>query len=346
MLRRLLLSLACMTVAMPLVAAHCVAQLTTSEDASVLLFPFIVADGQHDTVVQLVNGAPRVTFVHCVYTPGGAGGANQELGFDLVLVTRQPTHWVASTGRPLDPSDDNCDRNMTACDGAGFDPGSVPALPEGFQGDLLCVQVDRSRAPFSGNALRGSATLLDTDSGDIAKYAAVGLPGLAFNDADNTLCLGGEESDTCPRGAEYAACPRTWLLEQRSEGAAPPGVGSGLASRSDLILETCSRRAGTGAAHVQMFVTNEFEQRLSTTVDVARWMRVALADLQIFTREVTGSDFVHVAVMTPTDPPGIALVALSRRVSEGGAAAGGSIAAVPFADGIRSAQDRIVLVAE
>ena len=92
-------------------------------------------------------------------------------------------------------------------------------MPEGFRGTLDCVQLDRGGAPTSGNALRGIATLIGAD-GDVAKYEAVGIPGAPANDADGILCLGGEAGEDCPRGAEYGACPLTWLLGTRAEDVA------------------------------------------------------------------------------------------------------------------------------
>ena len=138
------------------------------------------------------------------------------------------------------------------------------------------MQIDRSLAPMSGNALRGSATLFDTAGPDVAKYAAIGLSGLPRNDADETLCLGGEATTACPRGAEYTACPQSWLLEHRAEGrrraATPVRREHGPTDRG-----TCSRQAGTGSAVVQMSVTNELEQRFSTSVQVQRWAEIPLA---------------------------------------------------------------------
>ena len=196
------------------------AQYIAGAGASLQFFPLVVVDGAHDTMIQLANGSPQRIFVRCSYTPGGAGGVNAAVNFDLVLVSRQPTHWVASAGRLADPNDQPCGAETVECDGAGLDPGRIPPLPDGFEGDLLCVQVDRSGASMSGNALRGFATLVDTVGGDVAKYPGVGLTGNQYNDADATLCLGGpEQPDTCPRGAEYAACPEAWILERRGRGA-------------------------------------------------------------------------------------------------------------------------------
>lgn len=322
------------------------AQFIAGAGASLQFFPLVVVDGAHDTLIQLANGSPQRIFVRCTYTPGGAGGVNAAVNFDLVLVSRQPTHWVASAGRLADPNDQPCGRETTVeCDGAGLDPGAIPPLSDGFEGDLLCVQIDRSGAPMSGNALRGFATLVDTVGGDVAKYPGVGLTGNRYNDANQTLCLGGQEQpDTCPRGAEYAACPEAWMLEHRAEGAAPGAAPGTPGERTRLAIVTCSRRGGSGAATVQLQVFNELEQRFSASVPVQRWAEIALADNAIFSRDVLGTDFAQTVVRSSMGSPGIIVVALGDRRAADGGTAGGSIAVVPHAVGAHADQDRIVLV--
>jgi len=341
MSHRLLLPLVGIAAAAWLVAAPSRAQVTTVEGASVQFFPLVAADAGRDTLIQLANGSPQRIFVRCVYTPGGLGGQNAAVDFHLVLDKFQPTHWLASTGREVNPDDEPCDREMPACDGAGLDPGRIPPLPEDFAGDLICIQVDRSDAPVSGNALRGVATLVDTASGDIAKYPSVGLRGAPVNDADETLCLGGEASAECPRGAEYAGCPLSWSLLHRAEGGAPDR----LQAHTKLVIATCSRRAGTGAGVAQILIFNEFEQRLSTSFSVQRWTEVALADNPIFDRDVHGSDFLQTRLRPSAASPGFVVIGFTSLASSDGAETGGSAGAVPHMQGVAPG-DRIVLADE
>ena len=44
-------------------------------------------------------------------------------------------------------------------DGSGLDPGAIPPVPPGFEGELKCVQVDASGTPFGGNNLKGEAVI-------------------------------------------------------------------------------------------------------------------------------------------------------------------------------------------
>ena len=330
------------TVAALLPCGRAAAQVTTDTGASVLFLPAVVADAERDTVIQLTNRSMRVTYARCVYTAGEAGG-DDSLSFDLALVARQSTHWVASRGRLADPTDMPCTRTMTSdCDGAGLDPGRIPELPAGFRGDLVCVQLDRSGAPTSGNALRGSATLIGAD-GDVAKYEAIGLVGAPGNDADSVLCLGGAASENCPRGAEYASCPGSWLLPVRAEGT-PHGPAPGSPTQQNtIVIAACARRSGSGGTIVQIANVNEFEQRFSTSVPVQRWKEYPLTDA-IFTREVLGTDFMQTSLRAVENVgSGVVVIALSRQVDGEGGAAGGAVAAVPYAEGARGTQDRILL---
>lgn len=311
--------------------------------ASILFFPLVVVDSEHDTVIRLANRSTRVSFARCEYSPAGGGSGGEATTFTLLLQSRQPTQWQASRGRAVDPSDLPCEESVNDCPGAGLDPGGIPPLPEGFRGDLLCVQVDRSHAPTPGNALRGSATLSDT-SGDTANYEGIGLRGLAQNDGDDVLCLGGAVGEDCPRGPEYAACPASWLIGLRADGT-PQQSGAGAPTiRNTLAVTTCSRRSGGGGATLNLFVTNEFEQRLSASTVVQRNEEIPLADFPILQRDVLGSDFAQLRVR-PAGPPsgGVVIVALSDRADAAGNTAGGAEAVLPYPEGAHDQTDRIVL---
>ena len=115
------------------------AQVTTERGASILVFPKVLADVSGDTVVQLANLSDNSIDTYCAYVDGRSGSW-QSFGFSIALGSHHPVHWSASTGRMAGP---------------GEDPLDIPAAPSGFRGELLCVQVDGTGAPFSGNELAG-----------------------------------------------------------------------------------------------------------------------------------------------------------------------------------------------
>ena len=75
-----------------------------------------------------------------------------------------------------------------------------------------------------------------------------------------------------------------------------------------------------------------------------RWAEIALADNNVFSRDVLGTDFAQTVVRSSMGSPGIIVVALGDRRATDGGTAGGSIAVVPHAVGARADRDRIVLV--
>jgi len=343
---RLLVAVA---VALSFVATRGTAQVTAGGGASILFFPFVTTDGDRDTVIQLANRSTRVTYARCAYTSGEGDAA--ALSFDLTLMARQTTHWVVSRGRSVDPSDAVCTNGsdttprVTDCDGAGFDPGRIPPMPEGFRGTLDCVQLDRGGAPTSGNALRGIATLIGAD-GDVAKYEAVGIPGAPANDADGVLCLGGEVGEGCPQGAEYGACPLSWLLATRAEDVPQSAAEGAPTLHTSLVIITCGRGADTDNAIVQYFATNEFESRFSGSTAVSRWKELSAASERVLRREVAGTDFIQLRLKSREQGPGIIVLALTDFRSPAGNSEGGAVVSVPSAEGVRSSQDRFVLAGE
>ncbi len=289
-----------------------VAQVTTEQSASILVFPKVIADGTRDTIIQISNTSNSMVHAHCFYVNGAltlpdqpAGLLNPplctEIDFDLWLTKQQPTHWVVSQGRTVDPTDALCTPTNSACNGAGFDPGRVPPTVPDFTGELKCVEVDASGAPMSGNHLKGEATLVslgnDTPAGDVAKYNALGIIGLETNNGDNVLCLGGGSSDACANGAEYNACPQTWILDSLAEDAPDQVNGSGSHVDQFITVVPCQENFETQVATsvtVQFAITNEFEQTFSASTTVTCWAELEL-DLinQVFERDFVGSDFVQ-----------------------------------------------------
>jgi hypothetical protein len=269
------------------------ADVTTEQSASILVFPKVIANGTRDTVIQITNTSNSMVHAHCFYVngaltdptlPPGAGNPPlwTEIDFDLVLTRQQPTHWVVSEGRLVDPGDDVCSRSNTDCNGAGFDPGRVPPVVADFTGELKCIEVDASGAPLAGNHLKGEATLIDEDTGDVAKYNALGVLGLETLNDDNVLCLGGEPTDQCPLGAEYNACPDTWILNHEVEGGEDPVLGEGSTVSTDITVVPCAQNFETqvpASVTIQFAVYDEFESVFSASTTVTCWADLTLSDI-------------------------------------------------------------------
>jgi hypothetical protein len=180
------------------------AQLTTEKSASVLVFPKVIANGTRDTIIQITNTSNSMVHAHCFYVNAAPTNPSlpphpvlnpplwQEIDFDIWLTKQQPTHWVVSRGRPVNPNDPVCDRTADnyECPDSGIDPGRVPPVVADFVGELKCVEVDASGAPISGNHLKGEATVV-TQNVCGPQRECTGSGGRCMSDND---C---EVGDTC-----------------------------------------------------------------------------------------------------------------------------------------------------
>ena len=123
--------------------------------------------GGIDTLIEVTNISNSMVHARCFYvnaidTPFGP--IWQVTDFTIWLTKQQPTHWLASTGRPTNPFDSCIDgtgniKPSVSCADAGIDPGAIPPVPDGFQGELKCVEVDVAENPIGGNHLKGDAML-------------------------------------------------------------------------------------------------------------------------------------------------------------------------------------------
>lgn len=318
------------------------ADITTERSASILIYPKVVFDSSGlqtgtpvDTIIQISNTSNSMVFAHCFYVNAAppdptrpSGPTNlprwQEVDFEIFLTKQQPTHWVLSSGR-LDDQSDNRNPCNVDCSGAGFDPGRVPpAGDDPFTGELKCIEVDSSGAPINGNHLKGEATIVTTDGrAEVSKYNAVGVLGLNTdqnsNNSDNVLCLGGGVSPSCPNGAEYNACPQTVILNHFAENATDPvieALGHGQNGKSsvstELTLVPCTEdfeNQAIPSVVVQFLITNEFEQQFSTSTTVTCWGNFKLNTIgpigRIFEFVPLGSRFAQTR-MSPAgdDQPG------------------------------------------
>lgn len=297
-----------------------------TDGGSILLFPHVESDQQWDTAIQIVNTSTSVVYADCHYVNINSGPGLSD--FSIVLFGQQPTHWLASRGRAEFENDPLCSIQFpggstlqTRCDGAGFDPGAIPAIGSDFSGYLQCVQVDASGAPVSGNALAGTATLRRAGSADVAKYEALEILGFPANDADGLLCLGGDPGEGCPRGAEYQTCPEEWLFTL-------PAAGSGRGTivpadeeaQPSLTIMPCAIDFASGldrSIDLSLRAVNELEQVFTASARADGWLSSPLADLSnIFAEEILGTELFLLRVAPAHgDPPFDALVRVERSSS-------------------------------
>lgn len=283
------------------------AEVSTDVSGSVLVFPKVVygpfnSDSARDpslirdTVIQIANTSNNMVHAHCFYVNAEVvNGASlwQITDFSIWLTRQQPTHWVASEGRAVDFSDNvEGGSTHTVYDGAGLDPGAIPPVPEGFEGELKCVEVDASDTPFAGNNLKGEA-LLRSASGDVSKANALAILGngdLVPGNPPNVLTLDNSDQQGGNDG-EYNACPNTWLLDHFVDGA-PNQVIQEFNStwcesnecpiRTYLTLVPCTEdfeNDTPATVTVQFAITNEFEQPFSASTTVTCYETTRLADI-------------------------------------------------------------------
>lgn len=280
------------------------AEVTSDLSASVVVWPKVVSNSVRDTVIQLANTSNNLVHVHCFYVDASPLFPNQpvhpvlnprrwqETDFLLWLTRQQPYHWVASQGRPVNPTDDPGE------DGYGLDAGAVPPVPPGFEGELKCIQIDASGIPFGGNNLKGEAVLRRVD-GDVSKYSAVGIlanPDLANAEPSRELRLDNTEGND----GEFNSCPNTLLLNHFTDGAPDLAVANltpelcgavdsepldefnSCPIRTELTLVPCSQDFENQiptTVTVQFAIFNEFEQEFSASTSVECWENFSLGDI-------------------------------------------------------------------
>jgi len=252
---------------------------STDRPGSILMFPKVVRDGTRDTIIQITNTGNNVNSVYCQYVNGEATRTGAPLcsltDFELLLTRQQPTQWSASAGRQVLPGD------APGSSGAGFDPGLIPPLPEGFTGALVCAEVmpDGSQAPYGQNRLKGEATLVSA-GGDVSKYNATAIPAIPDVGTDNVLSL---------NNAEYGRCASQYRLNFIPGGAPDPVIDaygmSGVSSvETGLTLLPCDldfRNGLRGGGTMGVLVWDEFETRYSGSFPYACWTNLDLRSLAI-----------------------------------------------------------------
>jgi hypothetical protein len=228
----------------------------------------------------------------------------------------------------------------------------IPPVVDYFEGELKCVEVDASGAPLSGNHLKGEATLytwVDDDSRqDIAKYNALGVLGNENNNGDGVLCLGGDVTDDCPTGAEYNACPQTWILNHIAGDGENPAL-SGSSVQTDITVVPCEENFETqipASVTIQFAITNEYEQTFSASTTVECWAEMNLVDINpVFSGEFLQSTFVQTR-MRPSALTANGFMVVADETHSVSSSRQSTAAANLHVEGERPGPDRIVIPTE
>lgn len=314
--------------ALALSASAARADFSTERPGSILIFPKVVntisQDGR-DTVIQITNTSNLTRYVRCFYVNGAAENPffppdpldNPPLcsvtDFELTLTRQQPTHWLVSQGRPVDPTDAI----------PGLDPGAIPPVPPAFTGELVCAEVDESGNPIAANSLKGEATIgsvsvdsVDSGAADVAKYNGIAVQGNSPND----------DLDLELNNAEYNGCPEGLILNFQAENgsdAVIDDLGGGASQvNTALALVPCSQDFDNllpGRVTVQFDVINEFEEPLSASTTIECWQSLNL-DEPLLNDAFGGSlgTMYGTARITPATGDGVVGVASVRRIDEAG----------------------------
>jgi hypothetical protein len=239
------------------------AEVTTDQPGAILVFPKVLVDGTRDTIIQISNASGTQVRLRCFYTTRALDTENREVwltvDFNISLTRLQPTLWLASTGRPVNPTDRPPE----------LEPGPVPPLASGFVGELRCFAVNNAEQPISRNVLVGNATIADRSTRELRRYAAIAVQGFPKNNNDNTVLL---------NNVEYSTCPRVLLLNHFFDDAVDPVLESPVHNNITFVPCSVDYEANVpGTASLQFDVVNEFEQRLSASLPVRCFADLRLA---------------------------------------------------------------------
>jgi len=325
-------------------------QPTIDGGASIIFMPLVVADATTDTLIQISNISNNFVMAECFYI---AGDSCAQTEFVIALIKQQPTHWVASRGRPTDASAPVCSPTNFDCDGAGVDPGvpNVPPLPDGFQGFLACVEIDKSYSPISDNNLIGTASIVDKTTGDVAQYSAVGLAGNPDVAPGQPLCLGGQTATAeCPAGGYYDGCPDTWVVNFLPDGATDPNVGTPATVETHFVILPCARDLATATppgSTVHYLLYDQYSQRFSAAKSVGCWsdLQISLIDspinptYSVFNAGILGNAPAQVQLTTSNG----GIMVLPYEIHHSGANGDGTAMGAAHAEGLRAQPDVLTL---
>jgi len=311
---------------------------STERPGSILIFPKVVNDGV-DTIIQITNTTNSMTYAHCFYVNGDTVNGQplwQVTDFDLVLTRQQPTHWAASEGRAVNPTD-NFPGGQP---GSGLDPGLIPPVVPGFTGFLTCVETTSDGTPVSSNSLIGTAVVgaigPDVAVSSASKYNAVAILG-CLNNTGPCGPPGGPNTGQANNGdnilelnnIEYARCPGGLYLNFQSEGSSDPALdGAGntpSAVSTNLSLVPCGidfENLEPTSTTIGVEIRDEFETRTSVSsgIDVNCFFTGDLDD-PLFSGSFTLPTDFGSAILRPSAgtglPPVVGVANVLRTAGDG-----------------------------
>jgi hypothetical protein len=199
---------------------------------------------------------------------------------------------------------------------SGLAPGLIPPVPQGFIGELKCVQVDDSLMPYRQNSLTGQATLIGTVGavGDVSEYNALSFQGNPDTNVptSNDLPLdmvpsygpyigNGPFIPPPPLGSgSYSACPAVLLLDHFAELL--PDMVDGLPLTTELTLVPCQENLEnqvTSSREVILDIYNELELHLSARLTTGCYFHSLLGSIDSRT-DPSRSTFSIGTLGTPT----------------------------------------------
>ncbi|HVN87162.1 MAG TPA: hypothetical protein VMW17_20210 [Candidatus Binatia bacterium] len=293
---------------------------TIDRTGDILVFPKVVYDTgaaatARDTVIRISNTFNHPAELHCFYVDARLANPGQppdpvfnprrwqETDFEIFLTAQQPTHWVVSQGRPVDPTDYFGGQN------SGLDPGAIPPVTAGFEGELRCIHVESDGStPTGGNYLKGEATIVDRGR-DASDYNAIALRSGSSAGNDGNIAILDEVGDDS--GGNFTACPQTLILDFIAFGGPDPVVrafgqctGDNCPVETNLTLVPCSadfENLIPGNVTLNVAIIDEFETMTSApVVNVDCWLDSRLDRLGTLSTQQTNSVYSASVLASPT----------------------------------------------
>jgi len=225
--------------------------------SALVVFPYIVSQGNTDTRVELVNLSDRDIQLQCFYV---RQTDCFELGFFVRLTHDQPLVWLAS-------------------DGAN-NPVTFSAVPPFIGvGELKCAVDPATPDLDAHNVLQGRGIVYDRVTGETVGYGAIGFQRLSPGGFDGVIELDGSEYEQCPERLHFQV--------MSTQGGAS----------SSLVLVPCDEDLlfqQPTTTVVQLAIVNEFEQVYSSSFSVTCQTVRSLSSIGPLSSGVLGSDTAHV----------------------------------------------------